>query len=260
VEILSRLLGGVFDFFGFFLNAVWQSQNRRSGMFVGDDDFMLGATPSGVTLFSATTMQSDVAPVAAPQPMWAQAHQQVDALKQIDPDFNEVAFLDFAAKAYTQTLTAEGAMDASALHDIATPAFADRLAKRIDDWKDQGFRRVVSAVKLDGVTLFKVSLDGVSQVLTVRVAGSAVRYTQDASSGGASEGSLKDGTFIEFPTFIRPAGAVTPKTAQLGGATHCPSCGAPAPMSATKCPFCNTPLTPSGAPWLLDHVSQSAYT
>ena len=42
----------------------------------------------------------------------------------------------------------------------------------------------------------------------------------------AAEGSVQNETFTEFATFVRPAGAVTPKSAQLGGATHCPSCGA----------------------------------
>ena len=150
-------------------------------------------------------------------------------------------------------------MDASSVSDVVTPAYAASLAKRIEDWKNEGFRRVVSGLKLDGTTLYKVSLDGVSQSLVVRMAGSGVRFTQDTASGSAAQGTVQSETFIEFATFVRPAGAVTPKTAQLGGATHCPSCGAPAPMSATKCEFCGTPLTASSAPWLLDHISQSAY-
>jgi predicted lipid-binding transport protein (Tim44 family) len=191
--------------------------------------------------------------------MWAKAQQQVDSLKQIDPDFNQIAFLDYAAKAWSQAQTAEGAMDASGATDVVTPAYAASLKSRIDDWKNQGFRRVISGLKLDGTTLYKVSLDGVSQALVVRMSGSGIRYTQDTASGTAQDGSMQSDTFTEFATFVRPSGSVTPKTSALGGPTHCPSCGAPAPASATVCPFCNTPLTPSGAPWLLDHVSQSAY-
>jgi predicted lipid-binding transport protein (Tim44 family) len=204
-------------------------------------------------------LDAGAANVAA-QPMWAKAQQQVDSLKQIDPDFNQIAFLDFAAKAWTQAQTAEGAMGVSDATDVVTSAYGASLSSRINDWKNQGFRRVISGLKLDGTTLYKVSLDGVSQVLVVRMAGSGIRYTQDMASGTAEDGSMQSETFTEFASFVRPAGSVTPKTAQLGGPTHCPSCGAPAPASALKCPFCNTPLTPSGAPWLLDHVSQSAYT
>jgi predicted lipid-binding transport protein (Tim44 family) len=203
---------------------------------------------------------ASLGPDITPQPMWQKAHQQIEALQKIDPEFNEVAFLDYAAKSYLQALSAEGAMDPTIARDVISPAYATRLAGRIDDWKNEGFRRVISGQKLDGTTLFKVSLDGVSESLVVRMAGAGVRYTLDTASGVAAEGSVKNVTFSEFATFVRPTGTVTPKTAQLGGPTHCPSCGAPAPMMATKCEFCNTPLTPAGAPWLLDHVSQSAYT
>jgi predicted lipid-binding transport protein (Tim44 family) len=213
--------------------------------------------------FAQTDLMPDTSPLGpdlAPQPMWQKARHQIEDLQKLDPDFNEFAFMDYAARAYVQVTTAEGAMDPNRARDVVTPEFAARLAAKIDTWKNEGFRRVISGLKLDGTTLFKVALDGISESLVLRMAGTAVRYTLDTASGVAVEGSPQSETFTEFATFVRPTGTVTPKTAQLGGPTHCPSCGAPAPMSATKCAFCNTPLTPSGAPWLLDHVSQSAYT
>jgi predicted lipid-binding transport protein (Tim44 family) len=249
---------------GFFINVAWRSGTTRQTIFFGDgngDDMMFSSGAIPPTLL-APQFDASVASAAgvATQPMWAKAQQQIDSLKQIDPDFNQIAFLDFAAKAWTQAQTAEGAMDASGATDVVTPAYATNLKTHIDDWKNQGFRRVISGLKLDGTTLYKVSLDGVSQSLVVRMAGSGIRYTQDTASGTAEDGSMQSETFTEFATFVRPAGTVTPKTAALGGQTHCPSCGAPAPATATVCPFCNTPLTPGGSPWLLDHVSQSAYT
>jgi hypothetical protein len=253
-------MGGVMNVLGFILNAFWRSGNTRQSIFFGDtnDDMTFSSGSMPPTLLMPQ-LDAGAATVAA-QPMWAKAQQQVDSLKQIDPDFNQIAFLDYAAKAWTQAQNAESAMDASGASVFVTPAYAANLKSRIDDWRNQGFRRVISGLKLDGTTLYKVSLDGVSQSLVVRMSGSGIRYTQDTASGTAEDGSMQSDTFTEFATFVRPAGSVTPKTAALGGATHCPSCGAPAPASATVCPFCNTPLTPSGAPWLLDHVSQSAYT
>jgi hypothetical protein len=253
-------MGGVMNVLGFFINVAWRSGTNRQSIFFSDNEdvmFSSGAMPP--TLLTPQFDPSATSTVAT-QPMWAKAQQQVDSLKQIDPDFNQIAFLDYAAKAWMQAQTAEGAMDASGATDVVTPAYATNLKSRIDDWKNQGFRRVINGLKLDGTTLYKVSLDGVSQALVVRMAGSGIRYTQDMASGSAVDGDMQSETFTEFATFIRPGGSVTPKTAALGGQTHCPSCGAPAPASATVCPFCNTPLTPSGAPWLLDHVSQSAYT
>jgi hypothetical protein len=256
VDILSRILGGVMNALGFFINVVWRSGTARQSIFFSDNEDAMFSSGAMTPTLLAPQLDMSV----PTQPMWVKAQQQVDSLKQIDPDFNQIAFLDYAAKAWTQAQTAEGAMDASGASGVVTPAYAANLKSRIDDWKNEGFRRVVSGLKLDGTTLYKVSLDGVSQSLVVRVAGSGVRYTQDTATGSSADGSVKNETFTEFATFVRPTGTVTPKTAQLGGSTHCPSCGAPAPMLATKCEFCNTPLTPAGAPWLLDHVSQSAYT
>jgi hypothetical protein len=235
----------VLEFFQLLINMLLRSRTQSSGYFEVLDT-MPNTAPLG--------------PDIASTPMWQKARQQVEDLQKIDSNFNEFGFLTVAASAYLQALAAEDAMNPSAASDVVTPAYAARLAQHVDDWKNQGLRRVIRGMKLDGTTLFKVSLDGVSQALVVRISGSGVRYTQDVATGMAAEGSVQNETFTEFATFIRPAGAVTPKSAQAGGATHCPSCGAPAPMSATRCAFCGTPLTASSAPWLLDHISQSAYT
>ncbi|HKW44352.1 MAG TPA: TIM44-like domain-containing protein [Candidatus Eremiobacteraceae bacterium] len=244
----------MFNALSFVLNAAVRSGNTRQGSFFSNDDvnFESFTAPQAMLLSQPDTD-------AATQPLWAKAQQQIAALKQIDSGFNEIAFSETAATAYTKTLSAENAMDANVARGVVTPAYAANLAARIDAWENQGFRRVVSGLKLDGTTIFKVALDGVSESIVVRISGSGVRYTQDTASGTASEGSVQNETFTEFATFVRPAGSVTPKTAQAGGPTHCPSCGAPAPANATICPYCNTPLTASAAPWLLDHVSQSAY-
>jgi predicted lipid-binding transport protein (Tim44 family) len=189
-----------------------------------------------------------------------QAHAQIGSLQQIDPDFIEVAFLSSAATAYAKAIQAEGAMSADDAKDVVTQAYHDRLAARIAEWQAEGYKRVVTDLNVDGTKLFRVSIDGTSQVLTVRITGTGVRCTKDISSGVVFEGSVTRQTFNEYATFVRPAGTVTPKTTALGGAAHCPSCGAPAPATATVCQFCGTPLTPGGAPWLLDKVSQSAYS
>jgi predicted lipid-binding transport protein (Tim44 family) len=205
-----------------------------------------------------TPLAADTLPIAAPT-LADQTAAQIGSLHQIDPDFNEVAFLSIAATSYTKAIQAEGMMSADDAKDVITQAYHDRLAARIADWQAQGYTRVVTGLNVDSTKVFKVSIDGTSQVLTVRVTGTGVRCTKDVSSGVVAEGSATSQTFTEYATFVRPAGSVTPKTTALGGAAHCPSCGAPAPATATVCPFCGTPLTPGGAAWLLDKVSQSAY-
>jgi len=240
-------LGFLFSLLRFFLSDT--RGDNLTAMFT-DDTISAGSialTPLAPEMPSGTLSPPD------------QAHAQISSLQQMDPDFNEVAFLSAAASAYTKAIEAEGAMSADDAKDVATQAFHDRLAARIADWQSQGYTRVVSGLNIDGTKLFKVSIDGVAQFLTVRITGSSVRCTKDISSGVVAEGNIASQMFTEYATFTRPAGTVTPKTTALGGTAHCPSCGAPAPATATVCPFCGTPLTPGGAPWLLDKISQTAY-
>jgi predicted lipid-binding transport protein (Tim44 family) len=240
-------LGFLFSLLRFFLSD--SRGNSLSAMFT-DDTISTGSmalTPLAPDMPSGTLAPPD------------QTHAQISSLQQIDPDFHEVAFLSTAAAAYTKAIQAEGAMSADDTKDVVTQAYHDRLAARIADWQAQGYTRVVTSLNVAGTKIFKVSIDGTSQSLTVRIAGSGVRCTKDISSGVVADGSATNQTFTEYATFVRPAGSVTPKTTALGGAAHCPSCGAPAPATATVCPFCGTPLTPGGVPWLLDKISQSAY-
>jgi predicted lipid-binding transport protein (Tim44 family) len=236
--------------FLFFNNRLTDRSDSITAMFT-DDTVSAGS-------MAFTPLAADTVP-SAPMTMADQMHAQIDSLQKIDPDFNEVAFLSSAATAYTKAIQAEGAMSADSATDVVTQAYHDRLAARVADWQAQGYTRVVTGLNVDGAKLFKVSIDGASESLTVRITGTGVRCTKDISSGVVAEGSITSQTFTEYATFVRPAGTVTPKTTALGGAAHCPSCGAPAPATATVCPFCGTPLTPGGAPWLLDRVSQSAY-
>jgi hypothetical protein len=111
-----------------------------------------------------------------------------------------------------------------------------------------------------GSAIIKVTVDGTRQAAIVRFSTSGVRFTQDTDSGVAVDGSAASETFSDFVTFVRPPGTTTPKSAGAGGATHCPSCGAPTTAGDAKCPFCGTQLTGTGGTWLLDHVSASAYT
>lgn len=234
--------------------------------------FML--QPQSTTLFSAQittlgdapldmTSFAPLSPTAAQQPpvsMADRAHQQIAALQQVDPDFNELQFLGQAATQYGAALAAESTMNPQAFEGIATPNFIAWFGQRVTDWKNAGLVCVVKDIKMSGSTIIKVTIDATVQSVMVRFTGSGVRAVQDAASGAAVQGSLQSDSFTEFGTFVRPAGTTTPKAAAAGGATHCPSCGAPTVAGAATCPFCGTALTGTGSTWLLDKLSVSAYT
>jgi predicted lipid-binding transport protein (Tim44 family) len=257
-------MGGVLNFVGAFINALFrlETSNRTDIRIWTSDD---GGVGSMTTLETSGSMPVSMTPpeatvTEAPPSMIQRAHAEIVSLQTIDPDFSELQFLAQAGAGFETYLAAEGAMDPDTLAQAATPDFVDCFRKRVADWNGGGLQRIVSGVKMLGSAVFKVTLDGTRQAIVVRFNASAVRYSKDASTGIAVEGSIQPSSFTEFATFVRPAGSTTPKSAAAGAATHCPSCGAPTAAGAASCPFCGTQLTGTGAAWLLDKLSESAYT
>jgi len=251
--LFGRVMGGLLDFVSGVINVVFRaeaSQNSALRVWTDDDLGAIGAVGSPL-------------PNATPQPvkpLWEQAQNQIASLQKIDPDFSEVAFLEQASKAYMAVADAQSTMSADSATSRVTPAYLDELRARVAEWNASGVRRICKDLKLDGGTMFKVAIDGDRQVITVRFTGEATRFTQDVATGAAVDGSMQPESFTEFVTFVRPAGATTPKAVGAGAPAHCPACGAPANPGAIYCSFCDTPLTGTGAVWLLDHISVSAYT
>jgi predicted lipid-binding transport protein (Tim44 family) len=199
-------------------------------------------------------------PEAPSTPMWQQAKAQIASLSTIDPDFSEVAFLEQATSIYLAALLAENDMNPSGLGDRATAHFVDQLTQCVTQWQSAGLVRHVSDVKLDSPMTFKVSVDGLQQLITVRFSGQALRYTADDSNCVVTDGSKQPALFTEFAVFVRPAGTTTPKAVGAGAPAHCPSCGAPVDPGVAVCPYCNTPLTGTGSNWQIDRLSASPYT
>jgi predicted lipid-binding transport protein (Tim44 family) len=250
----SDFMGALFRFAGTVINMLFNAEVRDRNTTIWTSDSV-----------STEAMMMTPMPVAdtatMPQPTGTQrTHDEIATLQQIDPDFNEIEFLAMATAQYNAYVAADGAMDPDALAVVATPAFVDAYRKEVTDWRAAGMRRVTAGMTTIGSAIIKVSVDGTRQAVVVRFSTSGVRFTQDADSGVATEGSATSQTFSDFVTFVRPPGTTTPKSAGTGGATHCPSCGAPTTAGAAKCPFCGTQLTGTGGTWLLDHVSASAYT
>ena len=251
----SDFMGALFRFVNAVFNLLFNAETRS------DARMTIWTSDSVSTDAMMMTPASVLDTATMPQPSGAQrTHDEIASLQQIDPDFNDIQFLEAATAQYDAYVAADGAMDPDALVSIATPSFAECHRKQVADWRAAGLRRVVRGVELIGSAIIKVTVDGTRQAIVVRFSTSGVRYTQDVDSGVATDGSAASQTFTEFATFVRPPGTTTPKSAGAGGATHCPSCGAPTTAGDAKCPFCGTQLTGTGGTWLLDHISASAYT
>ena len=191
-------------------------------------------------------------------PMFA-ARDDVSGLKAIDPNFSDIEFLAQAAQTYQASLSAQAAMDIDSVSAITTKRFRDCLAAVVSDARVRGLMEHVSDVVFNPSKIVRVSVAGTQHVIVVRLNGTWVRYTANASTCILIEGSTQPQAFTEFATFVRPAGTTTPKPIGAGAPAHCPGCGAPTRPGTVICPFCSTPLTGTGGTWLLDSVSASPY-
>jgi hypothetical protein len=247
----SDFLGAGLRFIGAVIN-IFTSQRASTTMWTSDD---LSLSTESMQLMPNAPLLT-----GAPPSIQQRVHDEVAALRQIDPDFNELQFLAQATDSYQTYLSRDGEMNADGMTAIATPEFVAGYRTCVTKWKNAGLRRVVHDMKTTGSAIIKVTLDGTRQAIVVRLISSGVRFTQDIDSRIATDGSAQPDSFTEFATFVRPAGTSTRKSAAAGGITHCPSCGAPSVAGAATCAFCGTNLTGTGSTWLLDKTSESAYT
>jgi predicted lipid-binding transport protein (Tim44 family) len=245
----SDFFGAGLRFIGSVLNLLTQ---QRSSVTVW--------TSEDISTQSMALMPEGPVLTAASPSMQQRVHDEIAALKQIDPDFNELQFLAQVTGLYQTYLSCDADMNADGMTAFATPALVGGYRTCVTKWKNAGLRRVVHDMKIVGSTIIKVSLDGTRQAIIVRFLSSGVRFTQDIDTRIATDGSAQSDSFTEFATFVRPAGTSTAKSAAAGGASHCPSCGAPSTAGAATCAFCGTNITGTGGTWLLDKTSESAYT
>jgi hypothetical protein len=140
------------------------------------------------------------ATMSAPaRPMSEIAQERVAQLQQIDPDFNQVAFLNQASAAFQ-------------------PA-----------WQSQAGMTIA---KLDTPTLMKVSVDGMQQQLTVRFTGLATAAGADASQ---AQTFTEFATFVRPAGSTTPKTVATGAPAKCPGcgaptppgALTCPYCNSP---------------------------------
>jgi len=252
---MGGLLGRLLEIIGLIIVAIFRFATERSS-----DGQRTWVFQDPAQLDPEFVPTAQVWTAAPPQSIQQRVHDEVAALQQIDPDFNELQFLAQATGLYQTYLGCDAEMDADGMAAIATPQCVAGYRTCVEKWKNAGLRRVVHDMKTVGSAIIKVMLDGTRQAIVVRLISSGVRFTQDIDTGVATDGTAQSDSFTEFVTFVRPAGTSTPKSVAAGGTVHCPSCGAPATAGAVKCAFCGTSITGTGGTWLLDKISESAYT
>lgn len=163
-------------------------------------------------------------------------------LRNADPNFSRVLFLDFAHLVFTKMQESRGGNpEASAVAPYLAPELRANLRK-------EAVR--VSNVVVGALSIVSVSADGDRQRIGVRIKANVLE-----TSGGNATRKLIEQRLV----FVRPRGVTTAapeKTLSLG----CPQCGSPEePRQDGKCPSCGTVTARGQMQWQVKQVETLRY-
>lgn len=126
------------------------------------------------------------------------------------------------------------------------------LRFQVERYRRDGLRNRIDEVRIAGVRLIRLDVDGWLESATVRFWASCLDWTERAD--GALIGGNRDARreFSEVWTFVRAVGA------EEGPDPHCPSCGGPLTTveAAGRCPHCGSVVLPARFGWVVARIEQ----
>jgi predicted lipid-binding transport protein (Tim44 family) len=135
---------------------------------------------------------------------------------------------------------------------FTTDSCWNTLRFQVERYRRDGLRNRVDEVRIAGVRLLRLDVDGWLESATVRFWASCLDWTErtDGSLVGGNRDARRE--FSEVWTFVRAVGA------DEGPTPHCPSCGGPlhAVEAAGRCPHCGSVVLPARFGWVVARIEQ----
>lgn len=123
----------------------------------------------------------------------------------------------------------------------------------MEEYRKQGLRNVLGAIRLQRVELVKVTTDAAYEAITCRLHAAMRDSTVRVKDGSVVGGNPRaDRVFTEYWTFLRRPGA-----ASVQPDDRCPNCGAPLKVTqAGICEYCQASITRGQFDWVLSRIEQ----
>lgn len=195
---------------------------------------------SVTSLFSRNkpNRSTDIVPAKAPSRK-AAALSAIMRYHELDPKFDERAFLQKVANLYVRFHAALTQRDISELEPYCTPEFFADCGQRVEQWKQEGC--TPHADRLCVLTTSYAGYcreDGFDCIIT-ELRTRSVNYFLSDKDNKVLFGSKTEEKFRTIRMeLVRKAGEVS-LTELEAHVTNCPSCGAPVNLSySSKCSFC----------------------
>ena len=185
--------------------------------------------------------------------------QLLDGFKTRDPGFDEAAFVQRAAAAFSQIQAAWSSQDMAPARAFISDGVMERFSIGIELQKADGLRNRMSAVNVLDARIVEVESDPHFDTLHVRLDASAVDTDVSLRDGRRVGGSNGPARFVEIWSFLRRPGAKTSaaKPGPIEG--YCPSCGAPLNIAdAAQCGACKSWVNSGEYDWVLSEITQES--
>jgi hypothetical protein len=196
-------------------------------------------------------------PVAAARPAF-DANAVADgiaALKKLDPNFDERAFLDRAQTSFFKVQQAWAARNQDLARDCLSDALYERHKMQTDQLVANHQVDVLENIVIGNARIVKVEAGTAFDSITVAFTASMTDYTIDEATKKVVGGNQFQQTFTEYWTFIRRSDAKSTAGQTTLNAT-CSSCGAPLQLKDGKCAYCGAFARTSSSDWVVDTIEQ----
>jgi len=175
-------------------------------------------------------------------------------LRARHPDFVMDAFEQRVRDVYLILQQAWSDNAESAIRPFVTDPLFQTLRFWIEGYKRAKLQNRLDRVQMGQLQIVKVEVDAWYESVTVRLFGSMVDSTVDASGKVVGGNAKVERRFSEYWTFVRASAS----GGLVHDTLHCPSCGAPLDQvsAAGICGYCDTKITTGHHDWVLSRIDQ----
>ena len=174
-------------------------------------------------------------------------------IKQIDPDFNRVEMLTWAADLYEKLQEAWTKRDFTSIRFYESNELYSQHSMQLKQYIEKKQINKIENVEINYIKLYDFSQRGNKDVLTIILNSTKIDYIIDENTEEVLQGDIFTKRKNTYKlTFIRNTGTKTKIGNTKVNITNCPNCNAPVKLGESgECPYCKTIITTGEFNWVL---------
>ena len=184
------------------------------------------------------------------------SYEITQAVKEYDPAFNAIAFLEWAKEVFIKLQYAWMDRDWEQVRPFESEELYAQHARQLQEYKRLGRINVLERINVNNAYFFQLVKDPKWETLWVVMNVRMIDYIIDEQSRRVLKGFPDRDCFMSyFYVFKRKAGAQTASAKQNVDTIACPNCGAPTHVvSSGRCEYCNFVITVKDHGWVLTDI------